>query len=144
MRKTIPYKIIGIEILNDFVRKEPSSGIKGFGLKTDFSFQTNSNAQQIRCVSRYVFSLEDKNAVIDVQLACTFQIEPNAYQSMLDESNKTITINEFFSRYMATICVGAARGVIAANVKDTWLEKVVLPPINLTQIFTGDISFRYC
>ena len=133
MRKTIPYKIIGIEILNDFVRKEPSNGIKGFGLKTDFSFQTNSNAQQIRCVSRYVFSLEDKNAVIDVQLACTFQIEPNAYQSMLDESNKTITINEFFSRYMATICVGAARGVIAAKVKDTWLEKVVLPPINLTQ-----------
>lgn len=56
----------------------------------------------------------------------------------------SITINEFFSRYMATICVGAARGVIAANLKYTWLEKVVLPPINLTQIFTGDISFRYC
>ena len=60
---------------------------------------------------------------------------------MYNEDRSTLTVTEYFCRYMATIAVGAARGVIAAKVEGTNLENLVLPPINLMETIQRDTIF---
>ncbi len=66
-------------------------------------------------------------------LISTFDVKPDAFQTMID-GNK-FTLQPFFSQYLSTINVGAARGEIHARCEHAGSElaNIILPPVNLVE-----------
>lgn len=70
-----------------------------------------------------------------LELNAFFAIAP---EGMVEIQNKG-SVPVDFLRYMGTIAVGAARGVIHSKTEGTVLNAVVLPPINLVEIIKEDL-----
>lgn len=137
----IPYRIVQVHIEDFNMKDQPMEEGAKFGVKSNYIFQTQFDQRLIRCVSNYTFVKDNNEAILNLQLSCVFEVEPEAYDGMFNEDRSTLTVPEYFCRYMATIAVGAARGVIAAKVERTNLENLVLPPINLIDTIQRDTIF---
>ena len=81
-------------------------------MKTNFSFGVNTASQLVRCLVDYTYVYRGEG-ILNMVFTCIFKIEEEAFDKMLQE-NKFV-IEPFFSRYLATINVGAARGEIHAR-----------------------------
>ncbi len=139
-QNTIPYRIIQVLIDNFNKEDQPiEDGVK-YGVKSNYLFQTQFEQQLIRCVSDFAFVKEDE-VFLNLRLICVFAVESEAYNQMYNENKTKLTVPAYFCRYMATIAVGAARGVIAAKLQGTQLENLVLPPINLMETIQRDTVF---
>lgn len=81
----------------------------------------------------------DGDEVLHITLSTIFAIEPSAFDTMLKD--KEFIIEPFFSQYLATINVGAARGEIHARCElaNSELTKIVLPPINLVAALPNNV-----
>lgn len=135
---TIPFKVIGVNV-EKFELAETLEKIEGnIDVKTDFSFGVNTASQLVRCLIVYTYVYRGEK-ILNMVYTCVFKIEEEAFGKMLQE-NKFV-IEPFFSRYLATINVGAARGEIHARceVAKSPLSQIVLPPINLVEALPEDI-----
>ncbi len=137
----IPYRIVQVHIDDFNMKDQPMEEGAKYGVKSNYIFQTQFDQRLIRCTSNYTFVKYDE-AILNLQLSCVFEVEPEAYDGMFNEDRSILTVPEYFCRYMATIAVGAARGVIAAKVERTNLENLVLPPINLIDTIQRDTVFN--
>lgn len=136
----IPYKIIQIEIEKFEMSCKDLPESSQFEVRSSYSFQTGFDVECIRCVSSYAF-YHESDILINLRLICVFQVEHNAFEGMFDEKREHFVIEKYFCQYMATIAVGAARGVIAAKTEGTPLSQLVLPPINLVETIKNDSIF---
>ena len=75
--------------------------------------------------------LQEEAELLQITLVSTFDVKPKEFQTMLQ--GNTFTIEPFFSQYLSTINVGAARGEIHARCEQAGskLASIILPPINL-------------
>lgn len=137
----IPYRIVQVHIDDFNMKDQPMEDGAKYGVKSNYIFQTQFDQRLIRCASNYTFVKHDE-AILNLQLSCVFEVEPEAYDGMFNEDRSILTVPEYFCRYMATIAVGAARGVIATKVDRTNLENLVLPPINLVDTIQRDTVFN--
>lgn len=140
-QNSIPYRIIQVLIDYFNVKDQPIEDGAKYGVKSNYLFQTQFEQQLIRCVSDFAFVKEDE-AFLKLRLICVFAVEPESYNEMYSEDKTKLTVPAYFCRYMATIAVGAARGVIAAKLQGTQLENLVLPPINLMETIQRDTVFN--
>ena len=136
----IPYKIIQIEIEKFEMNIKDLPESSQFEVRSSYSFQTSFDIKCIRCISSYSF-FYDSEMLITLRLICVFAVEQNAFEGMFDDNHEKFVIDKYFCQYMATIAVGAARGVIAAKTEGTPLAKLVLPPINLVETIKNDSIF---
>lgn len=131
----IPYRIEKIETKQFALFPESLSSGSEVNISTNFTFSVSSDISHIRCISTYKY--EQKDALLLVlELATYFGIAPEGI-SQIKEAGK---IDVEFLRYMATIAVGTARGVIHSQSQGTQLNALVLPPINLIPVITEDYS----
>lgn len=137
----IPYRIVQVYIDDFNMKDQPVEEGAKFGVRSNYTFQTQFEAQLLRCISTYSF-IKDDESILDLQLTCVFTVEQDAYNEMYSENKTKLTVPMYFCRYMATIAVGAARGVIATKVQGTNLENLVLPPINLVETIQRDSVFN--
>ena len=70
-----------------------------------------------------------------LELIAYFAIAPEGIAEI--QSKGSVPVD--FLRYMGTIAVGAARGIIHAKTEGTVLNSIVLPPINLVEIIKDDL-----
>lgn len=138
--KIIAYRIVQVAIDDFKMQPQQLNDKDELGINTSYIFQANFDIQCVRCLSSFVFTKGDAR-LIELKLSCVFAIEPSMFESMYDESKQHFTIDAYFCRYMATIAVGAARGVIAAKTENSPLAEVVLPPINLVEAIKNDSVF---
>lgn len=138
--KVIAYRIVQVEVVNFKMQPQQLNEKDELGINTSFSFQLNFDLKCIRCLSSFVFT-KGGNKLIELTLSCVFSIEPSTFESLYDESKTHLTIEAYFCRYMATIAVGAARGVIAVKTENSTLNAIVLPPINLMETIKKDSIF---
>lgn len=139
-QNSIPYRIIQV-LIDDFnMKDQPIEEGAKYGVKSNYTFQTLFDQRLIRCVSDFAFVKEDET-MLNLRLICVFAVEAAAYDEMYSEGKTKLTVPAYFCRYMATIAVGAARGVIAAKLQGTQLENLVLPPINLVETIQRDTVF---
>ena len=134
----IPFKVIEL-ITEKFELAEcPSVFDENIDVNTNFSFGVNVTSQLFRCMIDYTYIFKGEK-ILNMALACVFKIEEEAFKGMMQEDK--FVIDPFFSRYLATINVGAARGEIHARceAKQSPLTKVVLPPINLVEALPDPI-----
>ena len=138
--KIIAYRIVQVAIEDFKMQPRQLNEKDELGINSSYSFQANFELQCVRCLSSFVFTKDDEK-LIELLLSCVFAIEASTFESLYDESKQHLTVEAYFCRYMATIAVGAARGVIAAKTEGTPLAEVVLPPINLMEAIENDSVF---
>ena len=108
-------------------------------VNTKYEFRANVNERMILCDSYFDYKQEDK-LILVLQVACYFEIEAGAFESF--KKGDEIHIPVEFMRYMGTIAVGTARGIICAKTEGTRINSVVLPPINLVEVMKDDYIFK--
>jgi len=124
----IPYRII--QIITQAFEQHPDLLVaeSAVQVKSEYGFAVNVAEHRVRCVSKYIY-IQGENELLKLELVCIFEVETEAFENL--KKDKELTIPVDFLRYMATICVGTARGNIHARTEGTTLADVVLPPINL-------------
>lgn len=132
----IPYKIKKIET-NEFASFPENYSRDGKSrIQIGFEFSVSSIQPIIRCKAVFTDLNTDQKPTYRLVLSCYFMIESKAYQNMSKDNNLTIPVG--FLRYMATIAVGTARGVLHAKMERSVMSDYVLPPINLVQMIKED------
>lgn len=136
---TIPFKIIEINTEKFVLAETPAVFDENIDVNTNFSFGVNATSQLVRCVMDYTYVYKGKE-ILNMVLTCVFKIEEEAFDSMLQDGK--FILEPFFSRYLATINVGAARGEIHARceIQNSPLSKIILPPINLVGALPAPIT----
>ena len=136
---TIPFKIIEINTEKFVLAETPAVFNENINVNTNFSFGVNATSQLVRCVIEYTYVYKGMD-ILNMVLSCVFKIEEEAFGSMLQDGK--FILEPFFSRYLATINVGAARGEIHARceTQNSSLSKIILPPINLVEALSTPIT----
>ena len=127
----IPYRIVQI-VTSKFEQHSDSFEVgPDIKMSSGYNFAVNDVAHRVRCESVYKYLQKDVE-LLDLNLVCVFEVEPSAFNALKNGIDITIPVE--FLRYMATICVGTARGIIHARTESTPLSNIVLPPINLVEV----------
>lgn len=127
----IPFRIV--QIVTSTFEQHSASFEVGIDIQINsgYNFAVNEIAHRVRCESLYTY-LQNEVEILNLKLVCIFEVEPSAFFAL--KKDNSITVSVEFLRYMATISVGTARGIIHARTESTPLSNVVLPPINLVEI----------
>ena len=130
----IPYRIVKIE--NNQFALFPEKYINGQEVKINisFNFAYSSDLKMIRCISKIDY-LQSESVLLILENTTFFSIAPEGTASIQKDGKVPVD----FLRYMATIAVGTARGIIHAKTEGSVLNSVVLPPINLEEIIKDDM-----
>ena len=122
-----------------FFKKDVVLGNGKVDVTTNFMFAVNKETKLVKCIIDYTY-VHQGEKVMSLTVSCIFAIEPQAFGEMIHENR--FVIEPFFSRYLATINVGAARGEIHARceIQSSPLSKIVLPPINLVEALPAPIT----
>lgn len=127
----IPYRIVQI-VTSKFEQHSDSFEVgPDIQMNSGYNFAVNDIAHRVRCESAYKFLQKDVE-LLNLILVCIFEVEPSAFNALKNGNEITIPVD--FLRYMATISVGTARGIIHTRTESTPLSNIVLPPINLVEI----------
>ncbi len=131
----IPYKITQIETKQFAIF--PDKFVNGdiVNINTNFNFNLKSDFEQIRCSSIIQF-FQKEQLILLLEIVCIFDIANEGVEFIKKENRVPVD----FLRYMATIVIGTARGVIHAKTESTVLNSIVLPPINLVDAIKDDIQ----
>jgi len=131
----IPYKIIQIETKQFAIF--PDKFVNGdiVNIKTNYNFNLRSDFAQIRCSSVIQF-FQKEQLILLLEIVCIFDIANEGVEFIKKENRVPVD----FLRYMATIVVGTARGIIHAKTESSVLNSIVLPPINLIDAIKDDIQ----
>ena len=130
----IPYKIARLETRQFAIFPEKFNNQEDAGVSSAFEYSINTEKTVIRCRSTFHY-VQGENVLMVLEMTAIFSIAPEG----MEEIQKNGSIPVDFLRYMGTIVVGAARGVIHTKTEGTVLNAVVLPPINLMEIIKEDL-----
>ena len=130
MNRQIPFRIVGLYVesfnLTDICLKEDIP----VEVRTNYEFGVIPEDHMVMARLTYAY-LQEEAELLQITLVSTFDVKPKEFQTMLQ--GNTFTIEPFFSQYLSTINVGAARGEIHARCEQAGskLASIILPPINL-------------
>ena len=134
---TLPYRIFRIETKQFAIFPELFENGVEVNVNSSYGFALGQDVSTVRCASRFNYIQGDKTLLI-LELHVDFQIAEEG----ISEIKKKGVIPVDFLRYMATIVVGTARGVIHAKTAGTVLNPIVLPPINLVETIKEDMHIE--
>lgn len=133
----IPYRIDKIETRQFAIFPDElvSRQDQDIDISTSFNFATSKDLSYIRCIANIRYEQHGK-LVLVLEIACHFAIATEGIEKMKLENKVSVD----FLRYMATIVIGTARGIIHAQTQGTSINVFVLPPINLIPVITEDLK----
>lgn len=135
----IPFFIQGIETKQFALLDFPGENAKlQFGV--DFLFGVDIENTLIQCVFNYKL-LNKTKAVLTIEVAIDFAIEPAAFKKSISKS-KGLIIPKGFATHLAMICVGTTRGVLHEKTLNTQFNNFPIPPVNVQDEITEDILFE--
>lgn len=131
---TIPYKIARIETRQFAFFPDLLKNTEGAGVSSTFDFSMSADLSTSRCHSTFHY-LQGDNTLLILEMNTYFLIAPEG----IEEIKKNGSVPVDFLRYMGTIAVGTARGIVHAKTEGTVLNAIVLPPINLVEAIKEDL-----
>lgn len=137
--KEIPFRIIALQVEFFNLTGNRPKEEKPIKISTSYEFGVNVDEHVVMARLSYKYLQNDKE-LLYMSLISTFDVKPEAFSAMI--SGNKFTLEPFFSQYLSTINVGAARGEIHARCEQAQSElaKIVLPPINLTEALPDPIE----
>lgn len=109
-------------------------------LKMDLSFGLNTEDLAIISIVKFQFK-QKKNPFLLVEVSCEFDIEEGKWNSFLQKNKNNILLPKSVMRHLATITVGAIRGILHSKTENTEFNQFILPIINLEEVITEDSEF---
>ncbi|MBQ5979528.1 MAG: hypothetical protein IJL58_05865 [Bacteroidales bacterium] len=131
---TIPYRIVRIETKQFAIFPDLFKNGEPAEVMTSFGFALNEDSTSILCQSLINY-IQDGKILLVMELATYFQIAEDGRKEIKNHGSVPVD----FLRYMGTIAVGTARGIIHSKTEGTVLNSVVLPPINLVDAIKEDL-----
>jgi len=134
----LSFKLVDIST-NEFAILEDSyKEGENVRMGTFVNFGHDSEHRVLGANLKFQFEQNEKPFLV-ISATCSFQLEEDAWNSLLDENGQKIVIPEGFASHMAVITVGTIRGILYEKVKDTLFKEYIIPPINLTELIQEDV-----
>lgn len=130
----IPYKIARMETNQFAIFPEKFNSSDAVDVNSSYEFSISTDLDSIRCRSTFHY-VQGDNVLMVLEVGAIFAIAPEGVSDIQEKGAVPVD----FLRYMGTIVVGAARGIIHAKTEGTILNSVILPPINLVEIIKDDL-----
>ena len=131
---TIPYRIERIETRQFALFPDKLNPAETVEVQSSYEFAVSDQVNAIRCRSLFHYVQTDQLLLV-LEMISYFSIAPEGIAAI--KKNGFVPVD--FLRYMGTIAVGTARGIIHAKTEGTTLNAIVLPPINLVDIIKDDL-----
>lgn len=125
---------IGVEQFAILTNTKPIGTIT---LKSDFETKVAADSPIVTISLRVNLLTDDTTVLETLFMKCEFAIHPDDYAALKD-NNKTIFSASLLS-HMALHVVGTARGVLYCKNEGSVFADMILPPINVAEIFNEDI-----
>lgn len=104
------------------------------GFQVEHSIKVLKETEQIVLVLRvYIFNTNEEELVCQ-SVRATFKVQPLEHFIKMEEDEGMIVSNPLLIDTFINILVGAARGMLVKNLKNTPIEEVVLPLIPMNVI----------
>lgn len=135
----IPFRIFKIE--NDPIELHADVYEKSKDVEFGFEVSFNGNLKDgiIGCRTRYEYK-QGECVLSCLTVYCYFMISKSYLESQKNEGK--VIIDKEFLRYVSTISVGTARGILHAKTQGTVLNPMVIPPINLMEMDILDFTLE--
>lgn len=136
--KQIPFRIVALEVesfkltTNKLLQEMPVE------VRTSYRFGVNIESHVIAACVTYQY-LQGDAELLEMVLTSSFDVKQQEFNEMIEDDK--LTLEPYFSQYLATINVGAARGEIHARCEQekSELANIILPPINLVEALPNPI-----
>jgi hypothetical protein len=133
----IPYKISNIVTKQFAIFPEKFVNGEIVNINTNYNFNLKVDFSEIRCSSVIQF-IQKEQLILVLEVVCNFDIAAEGVDFIKNENKIPVD----FLRYMATIVVGTARGIIHSKTEGSVLNSIVLPPINLVDTIQTDFQIN--
>ena len=133
----IPYKISNIVTKQFAIFPEKFVNGEIVNINTNYNFNLKVDFSQVRCSSVIQF-IQKEQLILVLEVVCNFDIAAEGVNFIKNENKIPVD----FLRYMATIVVGTARGIIHSKTEGSVLNSIVLPPINLVDTIQTDFQIN--
>lgn len=132
MNNQIPFRIVGLQVETFQLTGNKPKNYIPVEVRTNYEFGVIPDEHLVMARLVYTY-LQEETELLQMTLVSTFDVRPDAFQTMFE--NNTFILKPFFSQYLSTINVGAARGEIHARCEQVGSElaNIILPPINLVE-----------
>jgi hypothetical protein len=139
MCKEIPFRVVGLQVENFSITGNKIQESSSIEVRTNYEFGVIPEQHLVMARLTYTY-LQANIELLQLTLISTFDVKPDAFKSMLHD--EIFTLEPFFSQYLSTINVGAARGEIHARCEQVGSEltNIILPPINLVEALPDPID----
>lgn len=110
-------------------------------VSTAVSFEVadmNGNVR-VACILGNLFANGEDTPLVKFQLRCEFDIHPEDSNSLIKD--KTLTLPTHLMGFFATQTIGASRGALYFKTENTPFAGLILPPINVNEMFDSDLRF---
>ena len=105
-----------------------------------FNFSLNPFNQQVGVYISFDFK-QDQLLVMRIVVSCHFGISNGAWNSFIEGQSIHLPLN--FATNLFSITAGTTRGVLASKTEDTPFSKYIIPLLDVRNIITSDIVFRF-
>jgi len=137
--KPVQFRPVQIKTEQFALFQEHFSTEKEITYTSGVHFRCSSEHRIISVFFGFQFLSENQLMVL-LDISCHFEIEPGSWTDLLKGKKKQVILPRDFALHIATITVGTARGILHARTEGTNFNGMVLPPINLTEIITADVT----
>ena len=139
--RQIPFRIIDLHVDSFSISENTPDMSNPVGIETSYEFGVNTEEKLVVARIKYKY-VQNSVELLQMTLSSTFHIKPEAFASMINDNK--FTLEPFFSQYLSTINVGAARGEIHARCEfaQSELSNIILPPINLVEALPHPIEIE--
>ena len=139
----IGFKISGINteqfaILEDVYDKE-----KDISINAGLQFSVDPKQKGIGVHFTVQFKHEE-DVFLLLKTGCFFLIDPNKWNDLLSENEKSIVFPKKFISHLSVLTIGTTRGILHEKLKeDPTFNQFLLPTINVMEIVKEDVIIAF-
>ncbi len=140
MANEILYKFVQLELTNfttfEEIYIEDNEDIE---ISNKFQFAYDFENNLVWCTTSVIFS-KATGTLLNAELSSYFMLDKQSAELLKDEDN--IVLPPELLAQFASLSYGSMRGVIYAKTMDSPLRKIILPPNNVSNVFTAPLKFK--
>lgn len=140
MEQEVYYKFVSLD-LSQFATFEEgyNEDKQDIDVSCKFSFTYNFVQNHV-CCSNSIFITKNGLPLMKAELDATFAINDSSVKTMTDGGE--IVLQPELQAQFASLTYGTMRGVIFAKTLNSPLNKIILPPNDVLEIFNKSIRFK--
>lgn len=104
------------------------------GMAFNFIKEEQVIVGQVKCM---FYQLE--KLLIVIAVSCLFKIVAEDWEKIYNEENKTFVLSRSPALHLASLTVSTARGVLHAKTENNVRNAIVIPPVNVNEMFKEDV-----